>query len=147
MTAARSTQIALVALAAALLGVASLAASACLDTSPITVIKDASVILDGSCTTCLEVPTEQHGCLDVLSSCRSDPSCAPILACIEALSCFDQPNIDLKLNCGVPCLQEAGITVVDDPRVTALLEVVKCGQRQCAVACNLGDAGIAFDAL
>ncbi len=148
MRSARSTRIALLALAALVVAAGSLVASACIDTTPITLPpKDAAFLGDASCTSCLELPHEQHGCLDILGNCRSDPACGEVLACIEALRCFDRSAIDDKLNCGVPCITEAGITIVQDPRVTALLEVVKCGQRECALACNLGDGGLGFDAL
>ncbi len=148
MSRARKRALAVAALAFACFAPLTLVASACLDVTPVVLPpKDAAFAGDGSCTACLELPAAQHGCDDQLSACRQDPGCAPVLTCIQTLDCFDRPSIDEKLTCGAPCIQEAGITAVDDPRVVALLNVVKCGQRQCGVACNLGDGGLGFDAL
>jgi hypothetical protein len=134
-------------LAASLACTAALVASACLDVTPIVVPPKEAGSVDGGCTLCLERPASEQGCREVLDRCRADLGCQPVLACVEALGCFDLPAIDDKLNCGLPCIQDAGITSVDDPRVAGVLNVVKCGQTTCGVACNLGDGGFAFDAL
>jgi hypothetical protein len=120
---------------------------ACLDVTPITVApRDAGFLPEASCTVCLERPPD-NGCGEILGSCRSDPRCAPVLTCLEAKHCFDRPTLDDKLTCGLPCVIEAGITRTDDPTVQRLLDLVQCGQMRCAVACNLTDAGLGFDAL
>jgi len=120
---------------------------ACLDVNPITVApRDAGFLPEASCTVCLERPPDD-GCREILDSCRADPRCAPVLTCLEALRCFDRPTLDDKLTCGLPCAIEAGITRTDDPTIVHLLDLVKCGQMRCAVACNLTDAALGFDAL
>jgi hypothetical protein len=115
-------------------------AASCLDTTPITVPpRDAGLLADASCSTCLYTP---QACQPTIDDCRADPGCRPILECVEAARCFDAPTIDDKVSCGVPCLVDAGITNVDDPRVDRLLGVIRCGQKACALPCNLGDGGI-----
>jgi len=118
---------------------------ACVDVTPIFVApRDAGFLAEASCSVCLEDP---NGCNDKLDACRADPRCAPVLACVIAIHCFDRPTLDDKLTCGLPCAAEAGITSTDDPTIAYLLDVVKCGQTRCPVACNLGDGGAAADAL
>jgi hypothetical protein len=125
--------------------VALAAVFACVDVTPIFVApRDAGFLADASCSTCLEDPS---GCSDRIESCRVDPRCGPVLACVEKERCFDRPTLDDKLTCGLPCAEDGGITSTDDPTVTYLLNVLQCGQTRCPVACNLGDGGSTADAL
>ena len=134
------------ALAFALVSIGALLS--CLDVTPIVVPpRDAGLLAEASCTTCLELPNDQHGCKDTLDRCRADPRCAPVLACVELASCFDRPILDDKLNCGLPCAQEAGITTTNDPTIAYLLDVLQCGKQECGLACNLSDGGVEVDGL
>jgi hypothetical protein len=118
---------------------------ACVDVTPIYVApRDAGFLAEASCTVCLEDPS---GCDDTIEKCRVDPRCAPVLGCVEQTHCFDRPTLDDKLTCGLPCAVEGGITSTNDPTIQYLLDVIKCGQTKCAIACNLGDGGATQDAL
>jgi hypothetical protein len=58
-------------------------------------------------------------------------------------TCLDQPSLDAKIRCGLPCAQEAGIVSVDDPLVTNyLLGLVLCAQQKCPVECDLTEGGV-----
>jgi hypothetical protein len=71
--------------------------------------------------------------------------CRPIFACIVALNCLDEPTVDDKIKCGLPCAVEAGITKIDDPIVVNyLVPIIACAQVTCAEACNVDDASIGF---
>ena len=123
--------------------VTALAVIACLDLTPIHVpSKDSGLLADASCTRCLA-----DDCTPVLDGCRADPRCAPVLVCLEALSCFDEPVLDQKINCGLPCLEDAGITTTTDPVVDRLQALIQCGQSSCPIDCNVGDGGLSLDAL
>ena len=136
------------AILAALLPPAALVAFGCLDVTPIYVpTRDAGLLPDASCSTCLQRPEELLGCDGELGKCRDDPRCAPVLMCVDTLQCFDRPTLDDKLTCGLPCAIEAGITNTADPTIAYLLDVIKCGQARCPGPCNLGDASVPVDGL
>jgi hypothetical protein len=111
---------------------------ACLDVTPIVVVRDASIDPDASCLLCVQQP---ENCLDVIADCQGNPRCKPAFECIVRDSCLDLPTLDDKIKCGLPCAQEAGIETIDDPVIsTHLVALVACGQSKCAVPCNLQDA-------
>jgi hypothetical protein len=115
--------------------------SACLEITPIIVERDANVApLDASCVKCLEQPQTCEGIID---QCRQDPRCKPVYVCISALACLDLRTLDDKINCSLPCAQDAGILSTSDPVIsTYLVGLVGCAQEKCAEPCNLSDAGI-----
>jgi hypothetical protein len=119
---------------------------ACLDVTPLVVEKEASIAAtDFPCLRCLQSPDADGGCANEIADCTNDPRCEPIYECIVALACVDLPTIDDKLQCGLPCAQEAGVSTTEDPIVAKLLAWVRCGETGCADPCNLRDAGIAPD--
>lgn len=120
--------------------------SGCLEVNPITVPpKEASASLDGGCYRCIQQP---QNCAAQVETCKADEAgCGLIIECVELSACFERATIDDKVNCGLPCVLEAGVTQISDPRVERLLLVLRCGQSKCGVACNLGDGGFDFDAL
>ena len=116
--------------------------SACLDITPIIVEKDASGggDTDASCLKCLEAP---ESCEGIIEQCQQDPRCNPVYKCIVAQACLDLRTLDDKINCSLPCAQDAGILSATDPVITTyLVGLVGCAQQKCAVACNLSDASI-----
>lgn len=115
--------------------------SACLEIVPIVVERDARVAAtDASCVKCLEQPESCEGLID---QCRRDTRCAPVYACISAQACLDLRTLDDKINCSLPCAQDAGVLSASDPIVsTYLVGLVGCAQQKCAEPCNLSDAGI-----
>jgi hypothetical protein len=115
--------------------------SACLEITPIIVERDArAAATDASCVKCLEQPERCEGLID---QCRQDPRCDPVYACISALDCLDLRTLDDKINCSLPCAQDAGILSTTDPVVsTYLVGLVGCAQQKCAAPCNLSDASI-----
>lgn len=115
--------------------------SACLTIEPIIVERDASATSgDASCLPCLEQP---ETCVGLIEQCQGDPRCKPAFECIERESCFERPTLDDKINCGLPCAQDAGIQSATDPVIaTYLVGLVACAQEKCAVPCNLSDAGV-----
>jgi hypothetical protein len=114
---------------------------ACLDTTPILVVRDA-FDPDASCLRCLQQP---EGCADLIASCETEAKCKGAYACMVAQTCLDLRTIDDKIKCGLPCAQEAGVESVSDPIVTTyLVGLVACGQEKCAEPCNLIDASIGF---
>jgi hypothetical protein len=138
----------LIAFLCALVPAAVIVAFGCLEVTPIVLPpRDAGFLPDASCSSCLQVPTDQLGCDDELEKCRVDPRCAPVLMCVNTLQCFDRPTLEDKLSCGLPCAIEAGITSTSDPTIGYLLGVLKCGQIRCQGPCNLGDASVQIDAL
>lgn len=114
--------------------------SACLAIVPVIVEKDVAVPADGSCLTCLERP---ETCSGLIEACNADVRCKPAYACIVREACFDLPTLDDKINCGLPCAQDAGIQSAADPVIsTYLVGFVACAQEKCAVDCNLSDASL-----
>ncbi len=116
--------------------------SACLDITPIIVDRDARGGGAGGtgCLKCLEQPATCEGIVD---QCNLDPRCTPVFACIVRLECFDLPTLDDKINCALPCAQDAGIVSADDPVITNyLVGFVGCAQQKCATECDLSDAGL-----
>lgn len=120
---------------------------ACLDVTPVYVPeREASAANGEPCLACLDEPNADGGCRDQIDVCLGNAKCAEVYRCVAANACFDLPTLDDKIFCTVPCLEDAGITTTGDPTVGVLVDVVKCGQSGCGVACNLGDAGIDLDA-
>ncbi|MDB5216151.1 MAG: hypothetical protein JWO86_4078 [Myxococcaceae bacterium] len=114
--------------------------SACLEITPIVVERDARVSASDSCLKCLEAP---ESCAGIIEQCQQDPRCNPVYACIVREACLDLRTLDDKINCSLPCAQDAGILSATDPVIaTYLVGLVGCAQQKCAVACNLSDAGI-----
>jgi hypothetical protein len=116
--------------------------SACLEITPVIVERDGrgGGATDGSCLTCLQEPASCEGIID---QCHQDPRCEPVYECIVRFACLDTPTLDDKINCSLPCAQDAGILSVTDPVITTyLVGLVGCAQDKCAVACNLSDASI-----
>jgi hypothetical protein len=115
--------------------------SACLEITPIIVEKDAGGgATDASCLKCLEAP---ENCEGIIEGCQQDPRCNPVYKCIVSAACLDLRTLDDKINCSLPCAQDAGILSLSDPVITTyLVGLVGCGQQKCAVACNLSDASI-----
>ena len=114
--------------------------SACLEITPIIVERDASAPADAGCAKCLEQPDTCEGIID---QCRQDPRCIPVYACISALACLDLRTLDDKINCSLPCAQDAGIVSSSDPVITTyLVGLVACGQQKCATECNLSEGGV-----
>jgi hypothetical protein len=119
---------------------------ACLDVTPIVLEKEASATpTDFPCLRCLQRPDDGGGCSDEIAICQNDPRCNAAYACIVAKACLDLPTIDDKIQCGLPCAQEAGVTSLTDPVVGEVQAVVLCGEQGCADPCHVGDAGFAFD--
>jgi hypothetical protein len=115
--------------------------SACLDVTPIIVERDASAaVADASCLKCLEQPDTCEGIID---QCKEDPRCQPVYVCITSLACLDLRTLDDKINCSLPCAQDAGILSASDPVIsTYLVGLVGCAQQKCADPCNLSDASL-----
>ena len=116
--------------------------SACLDVTPIIVERDASAAVEGdaSCLKCLEQPDTCEGIID---QCKEDPRCQPVYVCITSLACLDLRTLDDKINCSLPCAQDAGILSASDPVIsTYLVGLVGCAQQKCADPCNLSDASL-----
>ena len=65
---------------------------------------------------------------------------------VEAIlreSCFDLINLDDKINCGLPCAQDAGILSSSDPVIsTYLVGLIACAQEKCAEPCHFSEAGV-----
>jgi hypothetical protein len=113
---------------------------ACLDVTPILVETDA-FDPDSSCLTCLQQP---DGCADLIVSCQADSICNPTYACMLARSCLDLRTVDDKINCGLGCIQEAGVHDIEDPAVAYLVSFLSCGRQRCPAPCHLLDANIGF---
>ncbi len=114
--------------------------SACLDITPIVVDRDAHAAADTMCLACLERP---ENCVGIIDQCQQDPRCMPVYACILREACLDLHTLDDKINCSLPCAQDAGILSSSDPVVsTYLVGLVGCGQEKCAQECNFSEAGI-----
>ncbi len=115
--------------------------SACLTIEPVVVEKDAKGVGNGECLRCIEEPAT---CAGLIDECRAKyPACGPAFECIRREACFDLLTLDDKINCGLPCAQDAGIVSAADPVVsTYLVGLVACAQQKCALQCNLSDAGI-----
>ena len=115
--------------------------SACLDVTPIIVDRDArSIEADASCVKCLEQP---ESCEGIIDQCKQDPRCDPVYICISALACLDLRTLDDKINCSLPCAQDAGILSASDPVIANyLVGLVGCAQQKCADPCNLSDASL-----
>ena len=115
--------------------------SACLDVTPIIVDRDGRATeADASCVKCLEQPDTCEGIID---QCKEDPRCEPVYVCISALACLDLRTLDDKINCSLPCAQDAGILSANDPVIsTYLVGLVGCAQQKCADPCNLSDASL-----
>ena len=112
--------------------------SACLDVTPIIVARDGSPKGSGACLACLEEPQK---CAGLIEQCQGDPRCKPAFACIVRESCFDSLTLDDKINCALPCAQDAGILSASDPVIANyLVGLVACGQEKCASPCNFSDA-------
>ena len=113
--------------------------SACLSVEQVIVEKDGSGRSVG-CLLCLEKP---EACSGLIEECKADPRCKPAFACIEREACFDLLTLDDKINCGLPCAADAGITSAADPVITTyLVGLVACGQQKCATECNLSEGGV-----
>jgi hypothetical protein len=115
--------------------------SACLDVTPIIVDRDArGSEVDASCLKCLEQP---ENCEGIIDQCKLDPRCSPVYDCIAALACLDLRTLDDKINCSLPCAQDAGILSASDPVISNyLVGLVGCGQQKCVDPCNLSDASL-----
>jgi len=115
--------------------------SACLDVTPIIVDRDGRATeADASCVKCLEQPDTCEGIID---QCKEDPRCQPVYVCISTLACLDLRTLDDKINCSLPCAQDAGILSASDPVIsTYLVGLVGCAQQKCADPCNLSDASL-----
>jgi hypothetical protein len=117
--------------------------SACLTVERIIVEKDANARSTG-CHICLD---QAENCAGIIEQCEGDPRCKPAFACIRREACFDLLTLDDKINCGLPCAADAGITSASDPVVaTYLVGLVACAQQKCAAPCNLSDAGVGLGA-
>ena len=113
--------------------------SGCLDVTPIVVEHDAKGT-DGSCLLCLQEP---QNCRGLIEQCEGDPRCGPVYACMVQEACLDMLTLNDKIQCGLPCAQDAGIVSTTDPVIsTYLVGLVACGQERCAAPCNLPDGGI-----
>jgi hypothetical protein len=116
--------------------------SACLSVEPVFVERETGGKGSGEAV-CLGCLAQPQNCAGLIEECKADPRCAPAFACIEREACFDLPTLDDKINCGLPCAQDAGIQSSADPVIsTYLVGLVACGQEKCAVDCKLSDAGI-----
>ena len=112
-------------------------APACLEITPVIVEKDAALPADAGCVPCLEQPDR---CRFIIVKCNQDPRCVPVYACITRDRCFDQPKLDDKILCGLPCAADAGITRLNDPFVDEyLVSLLACAREKCAEACNLSE--------
>lgn len=90
------------------------------------------------CLGCLE-----DRCSALTDTCKEDPRCAPAYTCIVHRSCFDLPTLQDKIECGLPCAVEAGISAIEDPVVQVhLAGMIACAQEKCVVECNFGDAAV-----
>jgi len=112
----------------------------CLDTTPIVVEKEAASPTNVTCVPCLET---REGCLDIIEACSADTKCRDSYRCMGEVQCLNLPSLDLKIECGLKCVQKAGVTTHLDPVVqTYLAGLVECGARRCADACNISDGGV-----
>jgi hypothetical protein len=118
-------------------------ASGCLDTKPVYLQPEAG---DASGTPCLDclVGSEEAGtgglCHGAVDPCLVDPKCAALYACAVGSRCLEQPTLDDKIICGIPCARDAGIVSAGDPAIGQLFVVLQCGAEHCSGACRLGDA-------
>jgi hypothetical protein len=114
-------------------------AAGCLEFSPIVVERETVVDSGRACLTCVK---GDAGCAQNVETCLAKPRCAPIFACIETNDCFERLTIGDKIQCGLPCAVDAGITNVDDPIVQVdLVAMITCAQTSCAAVCGEADGG------
>ena len=115
--------------------------SACLYFTPITVERDAQSGGAGECARCIDQP---GNCIGIIEQCKkADPRCDPAYTCILRENCFDLINLDDKINCGLPCAQDAGILSSSDPVIsTYLVGLIACAQEKCADPCHFSEAGV-----
>lgn len=108
--------------------------------TPIIVEEDSAIPPDATCVLCLESP---GNCAELIDGCKADPRCVPVYVCMSREQCLDLPTLDDKIQCGLPCAVDAGITSLDDPLVDGyLVALVGCGRDKCAEPCNLADASL-----
>jgi hypothetical protein len=118
------------------------AAAACLDVTPLYVPPREASVLDGApCLTCLLKPNSDKGCADEIMGCEADSRCKTVYDCMVIDSCLERPVFDDKIACTLPCLTEAGIVSTQDPTVSVLLNIVKCGENGCGTECTLPEGG------
>ncbi|HEY8073539.1 MAG TPA: hypothetical protein VIF62_05505 [Labilithrix sp.] len=133
-------------LACAAGAIATTFVAACLDVEEVFVPPRDAAASDGApCLACLLGDPAQGGCADKIDTCEKDSRCQTVYTCMATTGCFERVQLDDKIACTLPCLQEAGILTVNDPVVETLLVVVQCGQKGCTLECNLPEAGIDLD--
>jgi hypothetical protein len=107
---------------------------------------DAFVDVDNRppCVRCLNTPDDAAapGCADEIEACLENAACASVYTCAVANGCFQQPSFRDIVNCGLPCVAEAGIYQSSDPAVTLIYNVAVCAQGNCNGPCAIGDASI-----
>ncbi|MFO0679470.1 MAG: TonB-dependent receptor plug domain-containing protein [Polyangiaceae bacterium] len=140
---------------AVVLGV-GLAATGCLDLTPIEIVpKEAGPKpkrdvgpdeVDGgdpSCLACVQRPNAELGCADEIATCVADPKCNLTYQCVIEEQCFEEFSQEDKIRCGFPCVERAGVVSLTDKTIGLILTVVKCAENGCQVPCHIGDGGVA----
>jgi hypothetical protein len=107
---------------------------------------DAFVDVDNRppCVRCINLPDDAAppGCADEIAACLANPACNSVYYCAVANGCFQEPSFRDIVNCGLPCVADAGIVQSNDPAVTLIYYVAVCAQANCNGPCAIGDASI-----
>lgn len=124
-------------------GFAGAVLTQCVDTSPLAYVpeKDGGsrdgAVGDGaliqSCRQCLAA--DAAPCRAQYDACAQIPKCTPALDCLLDKGCFESPNIQDRIDCGLPCLQAEGVLAGDDPATQALGQINVCIVVSCSDAC------------
>jgi hypothetical protein len=145
---------ALVSIAIASLAIASgVVVAACLDTTPFIVPAPDSAVeppppVDAGpdapdvdqrppCQQCIEAPTSDGGCADLLGVCLADPKCNGTYQCMLLHQCLTKADQRKIILCGLPCAAEAGIMSQFEQSANEIYDVATCAEMNCAGPCGI----------
>jgi hypothetical protein len=119
--------------------------AACVDTAPgefVETPSDAGLaegsVPDGLLASCRQCITADGGpCRAVLDACDALEKCRALTECLLDIGCFSQATLEIRIECGMPCLEKLGISAGTDPAITGVLQVNACSLDGCRSACLL----------
>lgn len=137
-------------IAAFLVVTAILAASACVDLTPVEAAEKFRLGTnpdaggnDGSgpmhpCKTCFLAEDSEVSCAAKARECYDDYECGALWDCMIAEGCVDMSESADINRCGVPCALRIGIPSADDRSVVVGVELADCAGRKCPDVCFPG---------
>ncbi|HMJ10988.1 MAG TPA: hypothetical protein VK524_06250 [Polyangiaceae bacterium] len=119
--------------------------ASCLDASPVdyTAAADAGS-RDGageaskaeSCRACMLAPEQPGpGCAAAIAPCVDDEKCWAIVECTLTTGCLEYGSLNPRVECGIPCVEQVGITSFNDPSVLRSIAIQECTLAACRSAC------------